>query len=133
MKKITAKQYAMALYEAVNEARGEELRHKIGRFLELLKKQKQLKNLNKIFNSFVLVYQEKKGIMPATVVSAREFGTKVKQAIQDWIKDYTGRDAILTEEVRPDIIGGLVIKFDDAVLDASFKRQLQKMNDVFQQ
>lgn len=132
MKKIFPKQYALALYEAVKDAKGEELREKINNFLELVKKQKKLKLLNKIFSNFIAVYQEKEGLMPATVIAARETSHKIKREIGDWLKKYTGRTAILTEEISPEILSGIIIKFEDTILDASLKNQLKKLQNTLE-
>ncbi len=127
MKKITPKQYAIGLYESIKDSKGEELIQKIRNFLEMVKKRKDLKLLNKIFNSFVEVYQERKGILETEVISSRNLSLKIKKEIIKWLKDYTARQAVLEERIDESILGGVIVKFEDTVLDASLKNSLKRL------
>lgn len=70
MRKLTPKQYAESLYQAIEGASGSELSKRIDNFLVLVKQRKDLKKLDKIYYQFVEVYQREKGILEAEVVSA---------------------------------------------------------------
>lgn len=127
MKKITPKQYAISLYESLKEARGEEIRKRIANFLIMIKKRKDLKLLNKIFQNFIKVYQEQEGILTAEVISARPLTEKVKKEIIKWLKKFTERTATLEEKIDSKILGGIIIKFNETILDTSLKSQLKKL------
>ncbi len=127
MKKITPKQYAISLYESLKDAKGEEVKELIRNFLELLKKRKQLKLLNKIFQCFIKVYQEQEGILTTEVITARQLTEKIKEKIIEWLKKFTNRTATIEEKIDSKILGGIIIKFNETILDTSLKSQLKKL------
>jgi F-type H+-transporting ATPase subunit delta len=133
MKKITAKQYAISLYESTKDARGEVLNKKISNFLELIKKRKDLKLLNKIFETFVQIYEKREGILRAEVTSSRSLSLEVKKEIINWLKGYTKRTATLQEYIEPSILGGAVIKFNNTIVDASLKNSLKNLHNLLKQ
>ncbi|MBU1131329.1 ATP synthase F1 subunit delta [Patescibacteria group bacterium] len=127
MKKITAKQYATSLYQAIKEAEGDEQKQKIRNFLEVVKKRKDLKLLKKIFISFTEVYQKEEGILKAEVTFSRDLNSKIKEEVKNWLKDYTGRTATVEEKIDESILGGVIVKFEDTILDASLKNSLKRL------
>lgn len=129
MKKISPKQYATGLYESIKDSHGEELNQRIRNFLLLIKKRKDLKNLNKIYQAFVKVYQVREGILSAEVTTSHQLNYKVKEEIIHWLKSETKRDPELTEKVDSEILGGVVIKFEDTIIDGSLKNRLSKLKE----
>ena len=127
MKRITAKQYATSLYESIKDSEGEELNQRIQNFLDLVKKNKDLKILNNIFKTFVEVHQKEEGILNAEVTSGRELSSKVKTEIINWLKNQTNRTASLEEKIDQSILGGIIIKFEDTIVDASLKNNLKRL------
>jgi len=127
MKKITARQYAASLYESIKDSKGEELNQRIRNFLGLVKKKKNLKLLNKIFKNFVEIYQKEEGTLNAEVISSRELSGRVKTEVIAWLKNQTSRIASLEEKIDESIIGGIIIKFEDTIIDASVKNNLKRL------
>ncbi|PIS42504.1 MAG: ATP synthase F1 subunit delta [Candidatus Kerfeldbacteria bacterium CG08_land_8_20_14_0_20_40_16] len=131
MKKITSKQYAIALYESIKDSKGEELNQRIRNFLALIKKRKAVKLLDKIYDHFVAIYHEQIKVLPTEVIASRDLSPNVKNEIISWLKNYTGRTADLAEKINPEILGGVIIKFDDTILDASLKNSLKRLQNSF--
>ncbi len=129
MKKLTAKQYAVSLYETIEEAKGEDLKNKIHNFLKVVKKRKDIKLLNKIFERFVEIYQIRKGIMTAEVTSSHKLSSELINEIKKWLKKETGNEAEIYEKVTPEILGGVVIKYNDTILDASLRNNLNNLKN----
>jgi len=129
MKKLTPKQYAVSLYETIKDLSEEELKGKMNNFLEVVKKRKNLRLLNKIFKSFVEIFEQREGIIKVEVTSSRELSHKVKTEIIDWLKQETNRIATLQEKIEPEILGGVIIKFEDTFLDASLTSQLKRLQN----
>jgi F-type H+-transporting ATPase subunit delta len=127
MKKITPKQYATSLYESIKDSHGEELTMRIRNFLLVIKKRKDLKNINKIYQAFVKVYQISEGILSAEVTTSHPLNHKVKEEIIHWLKIETKRDPELTEKVDSEILGGVIIKYEDTIIDASLKNRLNNL------
>jgi F-type H+-transporting ATPase subunit delta len=81
-----------------------------------------------IADAFLNLYRSKQGIEKVTVQSAVQISEHDEQAIKQYIKQKTGAKEIeLHSEINPDIIGGLVIKFGDNLLDTSIAAKLRKL------
>jgi F-type H+-transporting ATPase subunit delta len=130
MKKITAKQYAVGLYQSIKDTSSEDTKKKIRNFLQLVQKRKNLKMLDKIYKAFIEVYQEQEGQLSAEIVSSHHLSEKVRSEISQWLKSQTGRTAALSETVDEQILGGVIIKYGDTIIDASLKNSLKKMQQA---
>ena len=66
-------------------------------------------------------------MLPVQVSSAVELDEGLVRSIGDRIEERTGRKVELTSSVDPDIIGGLVLRVGNRVLDASVQGRLQRL------
>jgi len=128
MRKITNKQYALSLYQAVKDAKGGELKTRINNFLQLVKQRKDLKKLDKIFLQFAEIYQAERGFMAAELISAQPLTSAVKEDILAWLKKYSGQEPLVKERVAPEILGGAIVKFSAKVADFSLAKKLKDLN-----
>jgi F-type H+-transporting ATPase subunit delta len=107
-------------------------------------------NLSKVMSSFLLLlfdkgrmsfvgdvndfYQkladELKGIARASLVSAVELSSETIEKIRDSLSQKTGKDIILEVAQDPSLIGGVVTRIGDLVLDGSVKTQLINMKEA---
>jgi len=72
--------------------------------------------------------EETQGQLVANVVSARPLSSVSKMAITDKLKRQTGAKTVeLNEELKPELIGGIVVRTPKFELDASVKRQLNRL------
>ena len=70
-----------------------------------------------------------KGIARASLVSATELGDDTVDKIRAALSQRTGKDIILDVQQNPELIGGIVTKIGDLVLDGSIKTQLVNMRE----
>jgi F-type H+-transporting ATPase subunit delta len=66
-------------------------------------------------------------ILPVTVTTAIELSKKDLDALGKRISDAVGRTAEITANVDPDLIGGLVLRARNVLVDASVKRRLEEL------
>jgi len=66
-------------------------------------------------------------ILPVTVTTAVELTKKELDALAKRISDAVGRTAEVTANVDPELIGGLVLRAHDVLVDASIKRRLEEL------
>ena len=66
-------------------------------------------------------------MLPVEVTSAVELDEALVRSIGERIEERTGRRIELTSRVDPDIIGGLVLRVGNKVLDASVSGRLQRL------
>ncbi len=67
------------------------------------------------------------GRVVVTAITAVPLTPELRDQIRDKVRAQTGRDAEIEESVDPSIIGGLVLRVGDVVVDASLRTRLEEM------
>jgi ATP synthase F1 delta subunit len=96
-------------------------------FLELLAERHRLPVTFRIRRTFDEMWREEHKMLPVEVTSAIELDDKLIKSIGDRIQEQTGRRIEMTSKVDPDIIGGLVLRVGNRILDASVSGRLQRL------
>lgn len=126
--KVTVKQYAQTLLELTDGKSEAEVLDVIKKFTEVLQKDGQFKNTEKITEKFVELYNAKNGIVGAIVTSARKLSEQQISEIEKFVKGkYQAKEVEIENIVDEHIKGGVVIKVGDEVMDGSIEGQLKKM------
>ena len=68
-----------------------------------------------------------RGIERAEVVSAVALSDEQRESVTQTLRDMSGKDVRLTARVDPELLGGLVIRIGDQVMDGSARSRLQNM------
>lgn len=98
-------------------------------FLLLLFDKGRIGYVNSINEFYQELADELKGIAQAKLVSARALSSKTVDKIRAALSKMTGKDIILDFQKDQDLIGGIVTKIGDIVLDGSIKTQLLNMRE----
>ena len=85
-----------------------------------------LSDINEFYKKLA---DELKGVVRASLVSATELSSETVEKIRTTLSKRTGKDIILEVEHDPSLIGGIVSRIGDLVLDGSIKTQLLNMRD----
>ncbi len=97
-------------------------------FVNLLTNKGREANLPEIATAFIARYKEMQRIKTVKLTTAVPFNDTLKEAIRNKvIASMPGVEIELTEEINPELIGGFVLQYDDKLVDASIRRDL---NDV---
>ncbi len=97
-------------------------------FLHIIVTKDRYNEILPIFDYFIHKVKEYKGIGTAHVTSAVELSGQQKEAIVDKLLATTGYHTFeMDYKVDPSILGGLIIRIEDRVVDSSLKTQLDKM------
>jgi len=97
-------------------------------FISYLVGKKREAELPMIADQFISSYDEMKGISRATVVSAIPLGDSTMNKLKSYIKGLIGSEELeLKNIVDPTIIGGMVIKHEDRLLDLSVAKELREI------
>lgn len=123
MKRNSPRQYAVALYEATTEAKRDDIGQIVANFAAILAKGRQLKLADKIIEEFINYAKEKDGFVRISITTA----IKLDEKIIDSIKKVFGKKVETTENIDESIIGGLIVRTKDVIMDASIKTQLNKL------
>jgi F-type H+-transporting ATPase subunit delta len=98
-------------------------------FLFLLFEKGRFSFLESINDFYQKLADDLKGIARASLVSAGELGDDTIEKIRAALSTRTGKDIILDVQQDPELIGGIVTKIGDLVLDGSIKTQLVNMRE----
>jgi len=98
-------------------------------FLLLLFDKGRINFLREICEFYKKLVDELQGVVHATLVSAVELSADATEKIKQGLAKRTGKEVILDIEQDPELIGGIVTKIGDLVLDGSVKTQLFNMRE----
>jgi F-type H+-transporting ATPase subunit delta len=96
-------------------------------FLELLAEKHRMPAIFRIRGRFEELVAEEMKQLEVNVTSAIELDENVVKQVGKEIEDQTGRKVELSSSVDPDILGGLVLRVGNMVLDASLRNRLERM------
>ena len=96
-------------------------------FLELLAERHRMPVLFRIRRAFDELYAEERKLLPVSVTSAVELDEGLLKEIGNRIEEQTGREVELSSKVDPYVLGGLVVRVGNMVLDASIRNRLEQL------
>jgi len=96
-------------------------------FLELLVEKHRMPALFRIRREFQALWVEENKLLPVTITSAVDLDEQTVRSIGDAIGRQTGRSVELTTRVDPDVLGGLVVRVGNSILDASIRNRLENL------
>ncbi len=96
-------------------------------FLELLLENHRMPAIHRIRRAYDALWRAERKLLPVEVTSATELDEGVVRSIGDRISEQTGRRVELASRVDPDILGGIVLRVGNSVLDASIRNRLEQL------
>jgi ATP synthase F1 delta subunit len=97
------------------------------RFLELLAEKHRLPVLFRIRRELDSLWAKERRLLEVSVTSAVDLDEETVKGIGKKIEEQTGHRVELAARVDPDLIGGLVIRVGNMVLDASVRNRLERL------
>ena len=85
--------------------------------------------LPEINASYGMLLDSVQGVLRGKLVTAVKLSDGVQKNVVDKLQKESGQTVVLDYEVDQDIIGGLMLKIGDKVLDASIRAQLQILKE----
>ncbi|HEX2704019.1 MAG TPA: ATP synthase F1 subunit delta [Solirubrobacteraceae bacterium] len=99
----------------------------IENFLDMLIENRRMPVLAATRARFEELWEHENRLIPVEVTSAIELDEKTVGDIGERIGAQTGRKVQLTSRVDPDIIGGIVLRVGNSILDASIRNRLDQL------
>jgi ATP synthase F1 delta subunit len=96
-------------------------------FLDLLVENHRMPALFRIRREYERSWEDHNRLLPVAVTSAVELDEQTVKRIGDRIAEQTGRKIELSSTVEPDILGGIVVRVGNQVLDASIRNRLETL------
>jgi F-type H+-transporting ATPase subunit delta len=73
------------------------------------------------------MWERENKVLPVEITSAVELDEQTVKGIGDRIGQQTGQRVELTARVSPDILGGVVLRVGNQILDASIRNRLERL------
>jgi len=96
-------------------------------FLELLAERHRMPALFRIKREFDALWADERKLLPVTVTSAVELDEGLAEDIAKRIQEQTGRTVELSSKVDPDVLGGLMVRVGNMVLDDTVRNKLERL------
>jgi F-type H+-transporting ATPase subunit delta len=99
----------------------------LSNFLELLVENHRMPVVFRVRREFDRLWDEANDLLPVQITSAVALDESVSRRIGDEIGRQTGKQVQLTSTVDPDVIGGIVLRVGNSILDASIRNRLETL------
>ena len=73
------------------------------------------------------LWADENQLLPVTVTSAVELDEGLVEDIGKRIQEQTGRKVELSSNVDPDVLGGLMVRVGNVVLDSTVRNRLERL------
>jgi len=96
-------------------------------FLKLLIEKHRMPVLFRIRANYDAMWEEENKLLPVQITSAVELDQQIVSQLGDRIAEQTDRKVDIAANVDPDILGGIVVRVGNSVLDASVRNRLEQL------
>lgn len=96
-------------------------------FLKVLVQRNRLEELPQIAAEYRRIVRERENELDVHVTTAIELSDDLRSRLEERLSASTGKQVRLHATVQPDIIGGLVVQYDDTLMDTSLRGRLDSL------
>src|SRR5690349_7695727 len=96
-------------------------------FLKLLIENHRMPVIFRVRRAYDVLWEQENKLLPVQVTSAVELDKATVKQIGDRIAEQTGQKVDLSASVEPDILGGIIVRVGNQVLDASVRNRLEQL------
>jgi F-type H+-transporting ATPase subunit delta len=96
-------------------------------FLQALIERHRMPAIFRIRTEFESLWDEARRLLPVTITSAITLDADTVKQLGDRIGKQVDRHVEVTTDVDPDILGGVVLRVGNVILDASIKNRLEQL------
>ena len=96
-------------------------------FLSLLIENHRMPVIFRIRQQYERLWEEENRMLPVEITSAVTLDEKTTEDLGRTIGERAGRRVTLSSRVDPDILGGIVLRVGNSILDASIRNRLEQL------
>jgi F-type H+-transporting ATPase subunit delta len=96
-------------------------------FLELLIENHRMPVLFRIRQQYEKLWEEENRTLPVEITSAIELDKATTDSLAQKIGERAGRKINLAAHVDPEIVGGIIVRVGNSILDASIRTRLEQL------
>lgn len=95
--------------------------------LELLLENHRMPVIHRLNKEFDRLWDIENKLLPVQITSAVELDADVVKRLGEQVGEQTGRKVQLTATVDPDVLGGIILRVGNQILDASIRNRLDQL------
>lgn len=99
-------------------------------FLYITVDKRREKYISKISKEYLRLYNSEKGILEGTVTTAIPLTEEQVIKLQNELKDKFNKNVVLENKIDTSILGGVLLRIEDKVIDSSIKGQLEEIKKL---
>jgi F-type H+-transporting ATPase subunit delta len=96
-------------------------------FLSVLIENHRMPVIFRIRQEYERLWEEENRMLPVEITSAIELDPATTERLGEKIGERAGRRVTLAARVDPDILGGIIIRVGNSILDASIRNRLEQL------
>jgi F-type H+-transporting ATPase subunit delta len=96
-------------------------------FLKLLIENHRMPVIFRLRHEYERLWDEENRTLPVEITSAIELDQATTESLGRTIGERAGRKVTLSARVDPDILGGIVVRVGNSILDASIRNRLEQL------
>lgn len=127
--KYSSKNYAQALIDSLSGAGPADENQILDNFVKVLAENNDLRLFEQISEEFHKLELAKKGITQVEVTTAHPINRENEQEILDQLNRIAKGHYEVKKKVDESLIGGVIIRMEDQMIDASVKNNLEQLKD----
>ncbi|MDD3486956.1 MAG: ATP synthase F1 subunit delta [Candidatus Moranbacteria bacterium] len=129
--RISSKQLAQALYDLTDQKTKPEIEKSVADFALYIRKNRKLKSAEKIIENFEKIYNAKHGIIEAGATTREKLGETELKKVKGFVKEkYGAKEVILSNIVDKKVLGGIILRVGDEIIDGSVKGRLTDLRKL---
>lgn len=131
--RITPRQYAEGLYEAVKQTDVSVRPGLIDRFLALLSKEKRCRDIPLIFRHIERIAERETGVKSVEIISTKPFSEEAIQIMKSEGKKVFDEEHIFfRQKIQPKLFGGAILRTENETFDASIVGRLGQLKQFLE-
>ncbi len=119
---------ATARTEALERIVGDDVAGLQRNLLALMVRRGRFEQLPAVIREFRRLYRQREGIVEATVTSVTALESTELEALRSRLEELTGARIELDQAVDPDLLGGVVVRVGDQLIDGSVRGRLDRLH-----
>ncbi len=123
--KLKLKALATAIIQTAAERQPADMPQLAEAVAQVLSERGQFRLMRALGPYLEAAYNEQKGILPVTVATATEQDPEELRQLTDALKKTLGKELDVRTDVRPELIGGMRVRFGDDDFDFSLSSELR--------
>lgn len=107
----------------------DELSEQMYKFMMLLIKKRRIYFLENIIEELKKLVYKQENIITVKVTTAVKMSDEIKEKLKDKLSIHVNKKIEMEESVDPEIVGGMIIKIGDYLIDGSIKSKLESLEE----